>query len=92
MAQTIWQLPPEQFGVQGEDPHDTLQLPPEQLQFPPLHATSWRVPPLPGSAIGGPPLGVGDAGPPELPPQANIAAVARTTQGKTSRFIKHLPL
>jgi hypothetical protein len=57
-GQVSSQLPPEQSVVHGGVAQDALQLPEEQLQLPPVHEALLRAPPVPGSAMGGPPFGV----------------------------------
>ena len=56
-GQVSAQLPLEQFAMHGEVLQAAVQLPAEQLQFPPEQSVDWRGAPVPGSAIAGPPLG-----------------------------------
>jgi hypothetical protein len=56
-GQVSSQLPLEQSATHGEVLQDAVQLPAEQLQFPPEQSVGWRDAPVPGSAIAGPPLG-----------------------------------
>jgi len=66
------QLPPEQSAVHGATVHELEQLPDEHEQVPPEHEVLDRAAGVPGSEMGGPPLGE----PPVVPPDPLHAAVA----------------